>query len=40
MSPVGDAVRFVDHNQSDPVGDFRQHPVTEAFVGEPFGGNE
>ena len=40
MAPVGDAVRFVDHDERDPVGNFRQHFVTEAFVGESLERNE
>ena len=36
VAPVGDAVRLVDHEQADPLGEQRQHRLAELRVVEPL----
>ena len=36
VSPVGDAVRLVDHQQAQRVGDGHEHAVHEFVIGQPF----
>ena len=33
VPPIGYAVRFVDHQQADPVGNRREHILNKRFVG-------
>lgn len=40
MTPIGNTVRLINHQQGGPFSDFRQHLVTEPFIGQPFGRNE
>ena len=40
VAPVGDAVRLVDHQQPDALGEQRQHLVAELRVVEPLGADQ
>ena len=40
VAPVGDAVRLVDHQQPDPLGEQRQHLGAEGRVVEPLGADQ
>ena len=40
VPPVGDAVRLVDHEQPDALGEQRQHRVAELRVVEPLGADQ
>ena len=40
VSPIRDAVGFVNDQQADAFGNLRQHLGTEAFVAEPLGRNQ
>ena len=40
VPPVGDAMRLVDDEQPDPLGEQRQHRVAELRVVEPLGADE
>ena len=40
VAPVGDAVRLVDHEQPDALGEQRQHRVAELRVVEPLGADQ
>ena len=40
VTPVADAMRLVDHEQPDALGEVGEHGVAELRVGEAFGGDE